>query len=873
MIVAGVWRSSSGGRELLEKGKDASESSSEDQPAIPKPSEYMRSNRPYLFSDSVRAPSVSLERSELEYQLETLTARKQENVFENFCRRLAEVEICPNLRPQTGPLGGGDSQTDSSTYPVAPTLVERCYWGSPSAPSNEKWAFAFSCMKKWTTKVRSDVRKIAKLDVKWSKIFFVTSQFARDKTRARIEDELSKECGIEVCILDREWIIDRVFSHKREAIAIEELEIIKSQPLEKRTGPTDTARRNELDDLLTKLREPLRHFSSDYGIAGAYLHAAVLARGLELPRHEVAGFFSQARQMAKKTKYVPQIVRAAYEHAWADNWWYDDIETAVQVYEEIEPHLKTMTEAAELEMYANLQSLMWVATMRGELDPESEKLWDRHDDLVSALQDQADDQSYPSNALQAETMLRFLELQPWNDDEGRSHDDILRDLANCFERSRNLPTYPLTRFTDSVVGLADFLEPSEGFDFLFGTMGSLIAERDGEVAVARLLMQQGQQLQKASRGKEAAIVLLRASVKAAKEECLELSIDAAFRAATCLTGEGTILAARLPALYAASLSCQWAATEFHSAWFGSRSSRLLAWLDLSQGRLSAFLRWMGLTTNCLQELLQDGYEVANFSATYNDIERHLCGRLMCLGQEQIDRCSSLPQPLRWMGFQMAYFVVMYRTGRSDEIKSEWMSAYETTSEQMHEVFAKWEHESASLEVQTYLDDQVFVTECKLSQFACDVRSDAEIAVMTFADDVLGILELLLSTNAFEGIKFAEARIDLSFERGTVENADSPIVGVFNAEVPDRVRVVIADGAENWLTDPNNELVPSVYLRICSTIVQMASVQSNELVNQCVETAIEKVGIDSLFLSVPSLDLVAQLIGSNCYQFIDDMFDA
>ena len=114
-----------------------------------RPSDFMRARRPELFSDSTNSPGVFLTREVFEYHLDTLTSRKQETVFEHFCRRLAEREICPNLLPQTGPTGGGDSKTDSENYPVAESIAMRWYEGiDSSAAAKERWAFAFSAKKK-----------------------------------------------------------------------------------------------------------------------------------------------------------------------------------------------------------------------------------------------------------------------------------------------------------------------------------------------------------------------------------------------------------------------------------------------------------------------------------------------------------------------------------------------------------------------------------------------------------------------------------------------------------------------------------------------------------------------------------------------------
>jgi hypothetical protein len=84
-----------------------------------------------------------MSREVLEYDLETLTNRKHEIQFEYFCRRLAEKELCPNLLPQTGPTGGGDSQVDTETYPVADSIS--LHWCQGEAKANEeRWAFAFT---------------------------------------------------------------------------------------------------------------------------------------------------------------------------------------------------------------------------------------------------------------------------------------------------------------------------------------------------------------------------------------------------------------------------------------------------------------------------------------------------------------------------------------------------------------------------------------------------------------------------------------------------------------------------------------------------------------------------------------------------------
>ncbi|MGY4498366.1 hypothetical protein ACVWYH_002297 [Bradyrhizobium sp. GM24.11] len=128
-------------------------------------------------------------------------------------RGLCERTICPNLRPQTGPDGGGDSKADTETYPVSDEVSGLTYIGDANS-GRERWAFAFSAKKEWSVKVRADVKGIAETGRGYDKIIFVTSRFAKAKDRARIEDELSKQYSIRVTILDRSWIVTEIIEKK-----------------------------------------------------------------------------------------------------------------------------------------------------------------------------------------------------------------------------------------------------------------------------------------------------------------------------------------------------------------------------------------------------------------------------------------------------------------------------------------------------------------------------------------------------------------------------------------------------------------------------------------------------------------------------------
>lgn len=113
------------------------------------PSEFMRWRRPECYSDSEASIAYELDPKLLEYTLDSITSRNEHHDFELFCRHLCQRAICPNLRPATGPEGGGDGKVDTETFPVSDEITTLTYIGTPQ-PGDERWGFAFSAKKQWT---------------------------------------------------------------------------------------------------------------------------------------------------------------------------------------------------------------------------------------------------------------------------------------------------------------------------------------------------------------------------------------------------------------------------------------------------------------------------------------------------------------------------------------------------------------------------------------------------------------------------------------------------------------------------------------------------------------------------------------------------
>ncbi|PSU01394.1 hypothetical protein [Photobacterium iliopiscarium] len=290
------------------------------------PKLFLKSRRPERFSDSVIKEVGRLDRSVLEYHLSTLNRRSMELAFEDFAKQLCEKTICPNLLEQTGPVAGGDGKVDTQTFPVSEQAKDLWYIGINEKADEERWAFAVSTQEDWKAKCRKDVRKIKATDRNYSKAFCVTNMYAKANQRSDLEDSLCKETGIDVRILDISWILDQIFKHGYEQLAIDTLSIDVDWRREIEVGASDYSKGLRLQEIKKDIRDKVDTSKILPHQLDWMLEEAVLSKELENPPIETQGLFDRAIRVSKRhgTKY--HLFAAHYQYAWASYWWYEDME-------------------------------------------------------------------------------------------------------------------------------------------------------------------------------------------------------------------------------------------------------------------------------------------------------------------------------------------------------------------------------------------------------------------------------------------------------------------------------------------------------------------------------------------------------------------
>jgi len=640
---------------------------SSESPTSFSPKSFLKARRPERFSDTVVKEATELDRSLLEFHLGSLTSRSQETDFERFARRLCEREICPNLLPQTGPTGGGDSKVDSETYPVADALVLAWYTGIGREAAQERWGFAFSAKADWPPKVRSDIAKIAGTNRGYTKAFFVTNQAVPDKKRAEVEDALGAKHAIDVRILDRTWILDRVFTDHHEELAINELGVTGLSRREVIKGPLDVKRQGELEETEKRIHEAVQSGRLRAALVDDALHAADLARKLEHSRREVEGLYIRADQLAREYGSLRQQVEVAYQWAWTLYYWFEDYPAFVRQYGVVEERTRGSRNAYDLVQLSTLWFTIHGTVARGDLTAQLAS-YDKHSDtLIAELNRLRDEKGRPSTALQAETELLQVRLARLLF-AGEPIDDVLRSLQDVVLRSEGLVGYPLEPLLERLTEIGQVLEASPAYNELFETMVRVVSTRDGEISAARLLLTRGESQLLQGHPVDAIATLGRSLCRLYKHETRHEIVKALYLCGCAYDKIGLPWAARGTLLAAASIATNdlWQygdVTPYQAACYCR-----LKWVELRLGRLPHILAWHELDVVVRHELAARGYDPEALFETEPAFNAFLARLLLRTDFFDLKALQSLPDVLDRLGLDIPAGALLYALGHKERFE-------------------------------------------------------------------------------------------------------------------------------------------------------------------------------------------------------------
>lgn len=643
------------------------------------PSQFMRQIRPELYSDSTSLVKHHLKSEVLSHHLDTITERNQTHDFELFCRKLCERTICPNLRPSTGPEGGGDSKADTETTPVSDEVSKLTYVGLANAGS-ERWAFAFSAKKTWADKVRSDVAGIMATNRGYKRVFFITSRSARAKDRARLEDELTSQYGVQVTIHDRTWIIDEVIEKNRRDLAYNYLGLGDASS-DAELGPSDYSRRQQLADIEKELTDPAAFPGLEMQRAAEALVAAKLARSLELPQIDVDGRLLRAVRLADDGGTHRQRLTARYETLWTAFWWFDDIKAVANGYKDFEALVIGDEHAKNLELLCNLGQLLFNAVMHGHLSAEQAELHSRISRLSSRLEELSSDTNRPNNALEAKTSLLTIQLnQALLTSESERLAALWPQFGEVLSKADGLGEFDANRLTKLIEVFGQVAGKDRGYRDLVDQASEFVAGRTGDSQGALVLLRRADQLD-FDENMEMIRLLGKSTRLLSKKEHSEDLVHAQTLLAVAYRSAGLLWAARA--------SCTSATvTLFIEADEGGELPPIIfptlmtaAWQAVELKHFPETLEIIQMARGCLNSLPLNDESEQRATEQLKDFDMVLACQLANLSDDDTQSLVMIPDILARLGLLHSRATLLYILGYEDLLREEgWIPASESAQD-------------------------------------------------------------------------------------------------------------------------------------------------------------------------------------------------
>lgn len=716
----------------------------------------MKAWRPERFSDSAPTVDPALSRTILEYHLDTLTSRNQETEFERFALAVARHSICPNLRSQTGPTGGGDGKVDTETFPVAEQLAYAWYVGEAMEAASERWGFAFSAKKKWEPKLQSDIAKIAATGRGYQKAFFISNQLISDRKASELQDSLSKAHGFDVRILSRNWLLDQVFDRQLQQMAISVLGIEVGERKAIQLGPLDANRSEQLARLDQEIETAVREGHFGPNLVNDSLESARLARELERPRTDVDGRYDRAERLADKCGTQHQRLEVAYQRAWTAHFWHEDFDLFDRFYSVVEDLAKDSDNACHLELLNNLWYLAFTLS-RLKIGPVgADKLPGRTIILANALTRLSRMEERPSSALHARSMLL---LQQITATMPNTPAPVFNELRDVLSQCDGLVGFPLAPLTQLIQQLGTLIEDDSEYEKLLEDVISLTSRHAGEVEAAMMVMRRG--AQKLEKGKfyDAIALIGRSFGDLAKHETLQQLISGLNLLSHAYEQVGLLWAARGALLSSISMIVN--EFEAHADTDRLRVGPIprMKWLEVQLGRLTQCLEWTCFDRT-VANAFADRERGGSTTEEFQTLDVGIAILLLRATQEQLLSLRGFPDIFDRMGLFCSRGALLCALGHDDDFHTQLAKDGDTAED----VFRKLGEQPIAADIASglvidYADNTVLrsrVWGC-LIQVSCPVASP----YLELAESILAATEATLATAGRERIVAMSSRIELN----------------------------------------------------------------------------------------------------------------
>ena len=552
---------------------------------------YYRELRPEKFSDSKIEYEIPLTKELFEKQLEILSTKKMQSNFENFIVRCAERLITPNIKPQTGPDGGGDGKVDAETYEVTTDISDKWYVADGGASEKEKWAFAISCKKQWKPKVTTDIEKVANTNRGYTRVLFFSNQFIKSSTRVDIEKDLSNKFNIEVSIFDALWCTNAVFYHGCKDIALDCLNFSDEYKKKREIiGEIDKYRLDRLDEIENSILG-VQINGVDTGYIDELQEACILSRGLERPRIETEGRFSRALRECEYHGSTQQKFNIIYDHAWTSFFWFEDIDAVHKDLLKLKEFVNDNCSVIRIEKMTNILTNLINAERAGLIDSKKIELEIKYiKELCNTLEKRGDK---PSSLLflrlyiaEQKLISRLLSKEPINEEI-----DAIRPLL--LEAPSHLEISFEAQY-QIITNLNKVIDDNPKYEDLVDELTSIVRKTNSEQAAARIEMDRAIALVNKKRFKQSIRHFSFCIHPFEKEECMEELIKTSGMMGIALYEIGLPFSAMAYLVKSASMLLKTFYTSGNIPHLLMTVLQKLCEIELMLGRFVMYLNWYEL---------------------------------------------------------------------------------------------------------------------------------------------------------------------------------------------------------------------------------------------------------------------------------------
>ena len=634
---------------------------------LPTPKQFLKNRRPEQFSSSEEVIINQLDRVYLEYYLSNLNTKSKELEFETFVKEICQKTICPNLLEQTGPVAGGDGKTDTQTFPVSEQNKLLWYVGINSNANSDRWAFAISTQKTWKPKCKNDVKKIVETQRGYTQIFCITNQLIKADQRSKLEDELSSQYGIQVCILDLSWLLDETYKNKLEQIAIDTLQIPTNFKREISLSPEDYSKKQRFEKLIVQINSDINPNEFTFDQVDIFLDIAELSKQLENPVFETQGLYDRAVKIAQRFGTTNQIFQAYYNYARASYYWHEDFVTFQLNFKST---YKTISESSNAILWADFVTLLVIQISHRHRDEEQNTgaVDDIVTDTIIKLNEIIKDKSRPSNALQAEIALTQLQLVQ-NFSNNDKMDEIFKKIQMICQQGEYLIGFPFENIYGFIDELDDIFHDYPNYQALQDYLTAQSIKRNGDLKTSKVALERGVRQAEVGNYYRAIKLIGKTLLGLNKEEALKEMIYANMALAHIYSQVDLHWAGRANLLRSASML-----TDY---WYKHKvvlPSTIKAYFSLVReelliGRIAQALIWLELALIFIQQS-NDEYIDSNKTQNIDACIAHL---LLNCNLDAVRELEYLVDEFDKFGLVTSEIALLYVLGYEDKIKSilEW----------------------------------------------------------------------------------------------------------------------------------------------------------------------------------------------------------